>query len=69
MKTKVLSGRPKDSPKWQGCLTILAVLFILTMILPCLVRISFILGTFQKYGATDLKPYSSTYLYGRRSAK
>jgi len=54
---------------WRGCLTIIAVLFILTMILPCLVRISFIVGTLQKYGTTDLKPYSSTYLYGKRGEK
>jgi hypothetical protein len=60
---------PANRSNWRGCLTILAILFILTMILPCLVRISFIVGTFQKYGATDLKPYSSTYLYGKRGEK
>jgi hypothetical protein len=61
--------KPATRSNWQGCLTILAILFILTMILPCLVRVSFIVGTFQKYGATDLKPYSSTYLYGKRGEK
>jgi hypothetical protein len=66
-ETKRIS--PANRSNWQGCLTILAVLFILTMILPCLVRVSFNVGTFQKYGATDLKPYSSTYLYGKRGEK
>jgi len=61
--------KPTNEPNWRGCFTILAILFILTMILPCLVRVSFIVGVYQKYGATDLKPYSSTYLYGRRGEK
>ncbi len=67
MEKRVLV-KPTNRPNWRGCLTILFVLFLLWVI-GYIKMVSLKIRFYQKYKVTDLKPYSSTYLYGKRGEK
>jgi hypothetical protein len=60
--------KPTNEPNWRGCLTILLVLFLLWVI-GYIKRVSLRVRFYQEHRVTDLKPYSSTYLYGKRGEK
>ena len=67
MEKKVLA-RPTNEPNWRGCLTILFVLFLLWVI-GYIKMVSLRVRFYREHRVTDLKPYSSTYLYGKRGEK